>query len=59
MSKGFVRSTSESVFEDLPQDDPKVRKPDITKAKKLLGWEPKISIDEGIEKTVEYFKGVL
>lgn len=40
----------------LPQDDPKVRQPDITKAKTLLGWEPRVSVDEGIRKTLEYFR---
>jgi nucleoside-diphosphate-sugar epimerase len=40
----------------LPQDDPKQRKPDITKAKKLLGWEPKIQLREGLEKSISYFK---
>jgi len=47
------------VFEELPEDDPKVRKPDINKAIKLLDWKPKVGIDEGIEKTVQYFKNVL
>jgi dTDP-glucose 4,6-dehydratase len=40
------------------QDDPKQRKPDITLAKKLLGWEPKISRKEGLKKTLEYFKSL-
>jgi dTDP-glucose 4,6-dehydratase len=44
------------VFEPLPQDDPKQRCPDITKAKRLLKWEPKVSLDEGLRITVEYFK---
>src|ERR1044071_1473525 len=43
----------------LPVDDPKVRQPDITRAKKVLGWEPKVAFDEGITKTIEYFKGCL
>ena len=46
----------EIVFKTLPQDDPKVRQPDITKAKGLLGWSPKISLDEGIRETLNYFK---
>jgi UDP-glucuronate decarboxylase len=54
--KRITNSASEIVFEDLPQDDPLCRKPDISKAKKLLNWEPNIGIEEGIEKTVEYFK---
>src|SRR4030088_3521882 len=43
----------------LPEDDPKVRQPDITRARKVLGWEPKVEFDEGITKTIEYFKGCL
>jgi dTDP-glucose 4,6-dehydratase len=44
------------IFEPLPQDDPKQRCPDITKAKKLLGWEPKIDLKEGLDVTMAYFK---
>jgi nucleoside-diphosphate-sugar epimerase len=40
----------------LPSDDPKLRRPDITKAKKLLSWEPKVGLSEGLEKTIAYFK---
>jgi dTDP-glucose 4,6-dehydratase len=43
------------VYRPLPQDDPKIRQPDISKAKKLLGWEPKVSRKEGIRRTYEYF----
>jgi len=49
-------SSSEIIHEDLPPDDPKERKPDITKAKNLLNWEPKIALSVGLLKTVEYFK---
>ena len=49
---------SELVFKALPSDDPKRRKPDIEKAKSLLSWNPEISLDEGIAKTVDYFKKV-
>ncbi|HMT10055.1 MAG TPA: SDR family oxidoreductase [Ignavibacteria bacterium] len=49
-------TNSKLVFEDLPKDDPKQRKPDISKAKELLGWEPKHSRKEGLVKTYEYFK---
>ncbi len=52
-------SKSEIIFEDLPQDDPKQRKPDISKAREILGWEPKIGLEEGLAKTLEYFKGRL
>ncbi len=44
------------VYEPLPKDDPKQRKPDITKAKEILGWEPKIDRSEGLKRTLEYFK---
>ncbi len=49
-------SKSKIVFKPLPQDDPLKRQPDITLAKKQLGWEPKINLEEGLERTVEYFK---
>lgn len=48
-------SSSEVVFERLPEDDPKKRCPDITKARNHLGWSPAMSLDEGLKKTVEYF----
>jgi nucleoside-diphosphate-sugar epimerase len=46
------------VFEPLPQDDPKRRCPDITKAKRVLKWEPKVSLEEGLKRTLEYFQQV-
>jgi len=46
------------VFKPLPQDDPKRRCPDISKAKRLLGWEPKVGLDEGLQQTLAYFKQV-
>ena len=46
------------VYEPLPQDDPKQRQPDITKAKELLSWEPKVSRAEGLKITYEYFKSL-
>jgi len=50
-------STSKIVYKDLPHDDPKQRQPDISLAKeKLVGWEPKVGLDEGLEKTIDYFK---
>jgi dTDP-glucose 4,6-dehydratase len=49
-------SKSKIIFEPLPQDDPKQRQPDITKAKNILGWEPKVDRHEGLKKTLEYFK---
>jgi dTDP-glucose 4,6-dehydratase len=44
------------IFEPLPQDDPKQRRPDIAKAKRLLGWEPKVNLEEGLRLTLAYFK---
>ncbi len=52
-------SKSKIIYEDLPQDDPKQRKPDISLAKKVLHWEPKIKLDRGLAKTVDYFKSKL
>jgi dTDP-glucose 4,6-dehydratase len=49
-------SRSQIVYKPLPTDDPKVRRPDITRAKTLLGWEPKVSLREGLTKTIEYFR---
>jgi dTDP-glucose 4,6-dehydratase len=49
-------SKSKITFKTLPEDDPKIRQPEISKAKKLLNWEPKISLDEGLKMTLEYFK---
>jgi dTDP-glucose 4,6-dehydratase len=49
-------SRSRIVFHPLPQNDPKVRQPDITKAKRVLGWEPKVSRVEGLRRTLQYFK---
>jgi len=45
-------SSSQIVFEALPVDDPQVRQPDITRASQLLGWEPEISLDEGLRRTL-------
>jgi nucleoside-diphosphate-sugar epimerase len=47
------------IAEPLPQDDPKVRKPDITRARTMLGWEPKVPLREGLVRTIEYFRGLL
>jgi len=49
-------SSSEIVFEPLPVDDPMQRRPDISKARRLLGWEPSVQLREGVERTAEYFR---
>ena len=49
-------STSTIVYRPLPTDDPKQRRPDITRARTLLGWEPKVQLEEGLIKTIEYFR---
>ncbi len=54
--KTMTGAHSEIVFKSLPADDPKERRPDITKAKELLGWEPKVSLDEGLQKTIEHYR---
>jgi len=55
----LTKSDSNIVFMDLPKDDPKQRKPDITLAKALLDWEPKIKLDKGLVKTIDYFRKVV
>jgi UDP-glucuronate decarboxylase len=52
-------STSQIVHMPLPQDDPKQRKPDIHRAKIVLGWEPKIALDDGLVKTIDYFRNII
>ena len=51
----YLGKPSEISYKDLPQDDPKRRQPDITKAKKFLDWEPQVSLNDGLEKTISYF----
>jgi UDP-glucuronate decarboxylase len=52
-------TASQIVFQDLPQDDPRQRKPDIALAKDLLNWEPAVDLDQGLIKTIEYFRSIL
>lgn len=54
--KEITKSTSKLVFKNLPEDDPLRRRPDISLAKEKLGWEPKIKLEEGLRKTIDYFK---
>jgi dTDP-glucose 4,6-dehydratase len=59
MAKLIIKMTgskSQIVFKPLPTDDPKVRRPDITRAKTVLGWEPKVGLEEGLTSTIEYFR---
>jgi dTDP-glucose 4,6-dehydratase len=49
-------STSGIEFRPLPVDDPKVRQPDISKARRLLGWEPRVALEEGLRRTLEHFR---
>ena len=49
-------STSRVVYKPLPTDDPKVRQPDITRARALLGWEPTVPLEEGLVRTIAYFR---
>lgn len=54
--KDMTKTKSKIVFEKLPQDDPTQRKPDITKAEQLLAWKPVVMADQGLQKTIEYYK---
>ena len=56
MIKEITSSKSRIIFESMPEDDPKVRRPDISKAKKELKWAPKVSIEDGLKSTIEWFK---
>jgi len=51
----IAKTDLEIIQQPLPQDDPKVRQPDITKAKNILGWEPVVGLEEGLGKTMDYF----
>jgi dTDP-glucose 4,6-dehydratase len=46
-------------FKPLPVDDPRVRRPDITRARTLLGWEPQVAVEDGLKQTIEYFRAKL
>jgi nucleoside-diphosphate-sugar epimerase len=51
-------SASEIVFQPLPEDDPRRRQPNIGKARSLLGWEPRVPLEEGLSRTVDYFRSL-
>ena len=55
----ITQAGSEIVFEPLPEDDPKIRQPDITKARELLGWEPRVDLTSGLRATLDHFRGRL
>jgi len=59
LAKQIIRlagSRSEIIFRPLPEDDPKIRQPDITRARTVLGWQPRVDIDEGLQRTLEWFR---
>jgi dTDP-glucose 4,6-dehydratase len=53
----MIGSHCEIIHKPLPEDDPKLRKPDITRAREVLGWEPKVTFEEGMRRTIAYFRG--
>jgi nucleoside-diphosphate-sugar epimerase len=55
----LTESSSPIIHQPLPEDDPKVRRPDIRKAREILGWEPKVSRHEGLRLTLPYFRAAL
>ena len=57
--KKLVGTDAPIEFHPLPTDDPKIRRPDITKARTLLGWEPKVELEEGLTRTIDYFRKVV
>jgi UDP-glucuronate decarboxylase len=55
---GLTGSSSKIIFEPLPSDDPRQRQPDISMAKNILGWEPAVALEDGLRKTIDYFKTI-
>lgn len=55
----LTKSKSEIRFEPLPEDDPQQRQPDISLARQIIGWEPEVPLEEGLKRTIDYFKGIL
>jgi UDP-glucuronate decarboxylase len=55
----LAKSSSKLIYKPLPQDDPVRRKPDISKARQSLQWEPKVSLEDGLMRTIDYFRGAL
>ena len=59
MVRRVTASSSEIEFRPLPEDDPKLRRPDTTRAREILGWAPAISLEDGLTRTLEYFRTAL
>jgi dTDP-glucose 4,6-dehydratase len=57
--RALVGSSSPIEFRELPTDDPKTRQPDITRARRILGWEPRVPLEEGLLRTIDYFRGLV
>ena len=55
----LTKSKSKIIFNELPIDDPKIRQPDISKARMILNWKPKVNKDFGLTKTFKYYKGIV
>ena len=55
----LTNSSSKIIFQPLPSDDPKQRKPDISMANEILKWKPKVELKEGLQKTIEYFDNLI
>ena len=58
LTQKIIGKKSQVIYKPLPQDDPRQRRPDISKAKKLLGWEPKIKVEDGLQSTINWFSSV-
>jgi UDP-glucuronate decarboxylase len=54
-----TRSRSRVIFAPLPQDDPVQRCPDISMARRVLGWQPEVDLDQGLSRTIDYFRGLI
>ena len=59
MVRNKINNKLKIIHKPLPEDDPKQRKPDISRAKKILNWEPKVDLELGLDLTIKYFKNVI